>query len=82
MCIGVSTCVFGTMIGEDRTWVPRPDIDSPGWSFGVVVIAGFFAAFSLIAMATYTLMLKWESLPKDNPDYYNQKKMMPMQRSV
>ena len=48
------------MIGEDRTWMPQPDDDEPGWSFGLAVLSGFFAAFSCISIATYTMMREWE----------------------
>lgn len=63
-CIAVSVIVFGVMIGEDRTWMPRFDLDYLGWSFGLAVLSGFFSAFSAIAICTYTLMLKYEALPK------------------
>ena len=79
LCIGVSVTVFGTMIGEDRTWMPEPDNDRPGWSFGVTVVAGFFAAFSFISMLVYTLVRKWELLPKD---YYDGVKRVDMKPKV
>ncbi|CAD5118784.1 DgyrCDS7463 [Dimorphilus gyrociliatus] len=63
-CIAVSVIVFGVMIGEDRTWMPRFDLDYLGWSFGLAVLSGFFSAFAAISICTYTLMLKYEALPK------------------
>lgn len=66
--MAVSVTVFGTMMGEDRTWMPRPDIDSPSWSFGLAVVGGFFAIFAAIAMTVHTLTRKWELLPQDDPN--------------
>jgi len=69
-CITVSVCTFGTMIGEDRTWMPEPVSDEPGWSFGLVVVSGFLAAFSCISIITYTMMREWElSNPKQGYSY-------------
>lgn len=65
-CLTCAVTVFGVMIGEDRTWMPRPDIDEPAWSFGLAVVSGFFAFFATIAMAVHTLMRKWELLPHDD----------------
>jgi hypothetical protein len=64
--IAVTVTVFGIMIGEDRTWMPRPDIDEPSWSFGLAVVSGFFAIFGTICMSVHTLMRKWELLPHDD----------------
>ena len=77
LVIGISLVIFGTMIGEDRTWMPRPDEDVLGWSFGLAVIAGFMSCFSCISIFTYTLMCKYE-LERDIYDPTASKKMMPM----
>jgi hypothetical protein len=76
-CITVSVVVFGSMIGEDRTWMPRPDSDKPGWSFGCAVVAGFFAAFSCISITVYTLVRKWE-LKQDYREYGHKGSMVHM----
>lgn len=65
-CLITSVVIFGVMIGEDRTWMPRYDMDRLGWSYGLVVVSGFFSIFSTIAITTYTLMRKYELLPDDN----------------
>ena len=66
-CISISVVVFAVMIGEDRTWMPRWDINVLGWSFGLACVAGFFSAFSCIGITVYTLTRKYELLPKDDP---------------
>lgn len=66
ICIAISVVIFGVMVGEDRTWMPRPDIDKLGWSYGLVVVSGFLCAFSCISITVYTLMRKWELLPRDD----------------
>ncbi|KAK2165805.1 hypothetical protein LSH36_45g09004 [Paralvinella palmiformis] len=66
LCIAITVIIFGVMIGEDRTWVPRPDIDKLGWSYGLVVVSGFMTAFSFISLSIYTLMRKWELLPRED----------------
>jgi len=46
-----------------------------GWSFGLAVIAGFFATFSFIGAVVYTLMVKYDiATAKQQPDT----KKMPM----
>ncbi|ELT92571.1 hypothetical protein CAPTEDRAFT_219379 [Capitella teleta] len=77
-CLGVSVTIFAVMIGEDRTWMPRPDIDKLSWSFGLAVVAGFAAAFSCISITVYTLMRKYDLLPKDDVDYQRKPPMLPM----
>ena len=65
-CLTVSVTVFGIMIGEDRTWMPRFDINRLGWSFGLAVISGFFAVFATICLSVYTLIVRYYSFPPDN----------------
>ena len=81
-CLTISVTTFAIMIGEDRTWMPRFDINTLSWSFGLAVVAGFLAVFSAICMAVYTLMKKYELLPRDDDDYIGASKkslnMMPM----
>lgn len=59
-CISTSVTVFGVMIGLDRTWMPDWHTNVLGWSYGLVVISGFLATFSFIAIVVYTLMVKYE----------------------
>jgi hypothetical protein len=60
--------IFGVMIGEDRTWMPRYDLDRLGWSYGLAVLSGFFSLFSGIALTTYMLMRKYDLLAnRDQP---------------
>ena len=77
LCIGISLVIFGTMIGEDRTWMPLPDHDVLGWSYGLAVIAGFMSCFSCISIVNYTLVCKYY-LERDYYDPNASKKMMPM----
>ncbi len=65
--------VFAVQEGEDRTWMPRYDLDDLGWSFGLVVVSAFTAFFSLLAITVFTLMRKWERLPRDEWDYRSAK---------
>jgi hypothetical protein len=66
-CLTTSVVIFGVMIGEDRTWMPRYDLDRLGWSYGLTVVSGFLSIFSVIAITTYTFMRKYELLPSDDP---------------
>jgi len=61
-CICTSVTIFGVMIGLDRAWMPRWDSNVLGWSYGIVVVAGFFSAFSFIGTVVYTLTRKYEIL--------------------
>jgi hypothetical protein len=65
-CLTTSVVIFGVMIGEDRTWMPRYDVDRLGWSYGLAVVSGFMSIFSTIAITTYTLMRKYELLPSED----------------
>jgi len=68
ICQTIVVVVFGVMIGLDRAWVPRYDLDVLGWSYGLAVISGFFAHFSGIAITVYALMRKYDLLAnKDQP---------------
>jgi hypothetical protein len=63
-CQTIVVVVFGVMIGEDRTWMPRYDLDRLDWSYGLAVLCGFFAHFSGIALTVYTLMRKYDIVTK------------------
>ena len=52
--------IFGVMIGLDRAWLPRWDVNVLGWSYGLVVVSGFFSVFSFIAIVVYTLARKYD----------------------
>jgi len=68
ICQTIVVTVFGVMIGLDRAWVPRYDLDVLGWSFGLAVVSGFFAYFSGISITVYTLMRKYDLLTRrDQP---------------
>jgi len=68
ICQTITVVIFGVMIGEDRTWVPRYDLDMLGWSYGLSVVGGFFAHFSGIAITVYLLMRKYDlSLKPQEP---------------
>ena len=56
-------------MGEDRTWMPKPDEDKMGWSFGLAVVAGFMAAFSTISMFVYCVIRWYEMNYKDNNEF-------------
>lgn len=75
-CLGISVTVFACMVGEDRTWMPRFDLNEMGWSFAFAVVAGFLSVFELIAISVYTLTIKYENLPKDE-EYHQTKPVMP-----
>ena len=47
-------------------------------AFGLAVISGFAAAFSWMSITVYTLMRKYDLLPKDDVDYHKKPPMMPM----
>jgi len=69
MCISTSVTIFGVMIGLDRTWMPDWHTNVLGWSYGLVVVAGFLATFSFIGIVVYTLMVKYEiARAKQQPD--------------
>jgi len=75
-CISTSVVIFGVMIGLDRTWMPRWDMNVLGWSYGIVVVAGFFSTFSFISAVVYTLARKYEiEAAKET----NEKKALPSQ---
>lgn len=78
MCISTSVTVFGVMIGLDRTWMPDWHTNVLGWSFGLAVIAGFFATFSFIAITVYTLMVKYEQAVNRAVESQPQTKKVPM----
>jgi hypothetical protein len=59
-CISTSVVIFGVMIGLDRTWMPGWHLNVLGWSYGLVVVAGFLSTFSFIGILVYTLMRKYE----------------------
>jgi hypothetical protein len=71
-CQTISVVIFGVMIGEDRTWMPRYDLDKLGWSYGLSVVSGFFSIFAGISLTTFTLMRKYELLANNG-----QQKRMP-----
>jgi len=68
ICQTIVVVVFGVMIGLDRAWVPRYDLDVLGWSYGLAVVSGFFAHFSGIAITVYALMRKYDLVTnRDEP---------------
>jgi len=72
-CQTITVVIFGVMIGEDRTWMPRYDLDRLGWSYGLSVVSGFFSIFAGISLTTFTLMRKYELLANNG----QQTKRMP-----
>lgn len=78
MCISTSVTIFGVMIGLDRTWMPDWHTNVLGWSFGLAVIAGFFATFSFIAIVVYTLMVKYEIAVNKAVERQPETKKVPM----
>jgi len=77
-CLAASVATFGIMVGEDRTWMPRFDLNKMGWSFAFAVVAGFLSVFELIAISVYTLTIKYENLPKEDDFPQPMPNMMPM----
>jgi len=67
ICQSIVVVIFGVMIGEDRTWMPRYDLDRLGWSYGLAVVCGFFSHFAGIALTVYTLMRKYDLLMNRDP---------------
>jgi len=68
ICQTIVVVIFGVMIGLDRAWVPRYDLDVLGWSYGLAVLSGFFAHFSGISLTVYALMRKYDLLVnRDQP---------------
>ena len=68
VCLIISVVIFGSEIGDDRTWMPRFDINNLGWSYAFAVVAGFMAVFSAICVCVFTLMRKYAKLPREKLD--------------
>ena len=60
LLITISVIIFGVMIGLDRAWMPRWDQDQLGWSYGLVVLSGFFSWFSQIGLVAFNMMRRYE----------------------
>ncbi|KAI0207406.1 hypothetical protein LSAT2_007939 [Lamellibrachia satsuma] len=76
-CTAISVTTFGVMIGVDRTWMPRFDMNRLSWSFGLAVVSGFFAAFACMSITTYAMQRRYE-LATRNEFGSGRPKMMPM----
>lgn len=76
-CTATSVTTFGVMIGVDRTWMPRFDMNRLSWSFGLAVVSGFFAAFACMSITTYAMQRRYE-LTTRNEFGSGRPKMMPM----
>ncbi|CAH1776236.1 unnamed protein product [Owenia fusiformis] len=63
--MGVSVLVFGVMAKEDRTWMPRPELNYMSWSYGLAVLSAFFAFFSGLALAVQGMIVKERALEKE-----------------
>jgi hypothetical protein len=72
-CLAISVTVFAVMIGVDRSWMPRWDLNMLSWSFGLVTTSAFFSAFESIAIVTYTVMFDYA-----NRDRSFEKKSVPI----
>ncbi|WAR16794.1 hypothetical protein MAR_031388 [Mya arenaria] len=55
--LGLSVTVFGISSDGDRDWLPRPDQNYLSWSFGVAVVAGFFAIFAGMCLVIDSMRL-------------------------
>jgi hypothetical protein len=75
-CLSTSVVIFGVMIGLDRTWMPGWHMNVLGWSYGLVVVAGFMSTFSFIATVVYTLMRKYEIVTSANDRNEKQSAML------
>lgn len=76
----ISITIFGIKSDVDRQWFPRPDQNYLSWSFGLMVVSGFFAVFAAMCLLFDSLRIKWEEdkqnrLQRGYTDY----KMKPVQ---
>ncbi|XP_052249536.1 uncharacterized protein LOC127857169 isoform X2 [Dreissena polymorpha] len=62
--ISASVTLFGIKYDKDRQWFPRPDQIFLSWSFGLVVVGGFFAVFSAMCLTFDVLRLSDEAEKK------------------
>lgn len=79
--IMMAFCVtlFGIKSDVDRQWFPRPDQNFLSWSFGLVVLAGFFAIFGAMCLLFDSLRIKWDNEKKLRTGYpYMEHKMKPI----
>ncbi|KAL3892219.1 hypothetical protein ACJMK2_004449 [Sinanodonta woodiana] len=58
LLIAISVIIFGVQSDTDRQWLTRPDQNFLSWSFGLVVLAGFFAIFAGMCLLVDSLRLK------------------------
>lgn len=75
-----SFCVtlFGIKSDVDRQWFPRPDQNYLSWSFGLVVVSGFFEIFAGMCLLFDSLRIKWDMEKKEVAEPYKQYKMKPV----
>lgn len=71
--------LFGIKSDVDRQWFPRPDQNYLSWSFGLVVVSGFFAIFAAMCLLFDSLRIKWDMEKKKRTGYpYMEHKMKPI----
>lgn len=58
--MAISVILFGVQSDVDRQWIPRPDQNYLSWSFGLVVVAGFFGIFAAMCFLFDGFRLKFE----------------------
>ncbi|KAK3596355.1 hypothetical protein CHS0354_037072 [Potamilus streckersoni] len=58
LLIAISVIIFGVQSDTDRQWLTRPDQNFLSWSFGLVVLAGFFAIFAGMCLLVDSLRIK------------------------
>lgn len=57
---GISVTIFGIKSDIDRLWFPRPDQNYLSWSFGLMVVSGFFGIFSGMCLMFDSFRIKWD----------------------
>ncbi|KAL4217992.1 hypothetical protein ACF0H5_022730 [Mactra antiquata] len=77
--ISLSVTLFGIKSDTDRQWFPRPDQNYLAWSFGLMVVAGFFCIFSAMCLLFDSLRIRWDmEKKKAQTDPYKGYKMKPV----
>ncbi|KAH3710097.1 uncharacterized protein LOC127857627 [Dreissena polymorpha] len=73
--LALAVTIFGIKADTDRAWLPRPDQNYMSWSFGLAVVAGFFAIFSGMCLVIDSLRLRIKARKQNAPHAFSDYKM-------
>lgn len=73
--LGISVTIFGLKSDVDRQWLPRPDQNFLSWSFGMAVVAAFFAIFSGMCLLIDSMRLSQQRRKQNAPPPFSGYKM-------